>query len=152
MKTIALLAIALLTACASKDLIENRSLDCASGQDIEVQVGYEGAGSSLGNEDRFEMLVEVANNSDDDLTVASIRVEQPSDTNATYRIDSSFRKFDQVIEEGKDHVFRLPVTGRELPRRDTRTVTTAAASRIFVHVHLTNGDSYRCSFDVGPLR
>lgn len=148
MKTAALLALVLLTACSSSmDMIDAQSFDCNQGQDIEVRAGLDRRIGEGAFGEQFEMLVEIANNSHEDVTVTSIRVEQVSSERAQYRFDNSYRKFDQLIEEGKDKTFHLPMSGR--PLRNMGSVTSSQPLELVVHVLLANGDSYRCSFDVG---
>src|SRR5688572_28068154 len=103
MKLIALLAIALLASCVSStDVIDKRFLDCSSGQDISVMAGFDQpvGGENLDVDDRFELLVQVSNNSHGEITVTSVRAEQGHTDTAQYRVETSFRRFDQVIEEG----------------------------------------------------
>ena len=151
MKLVALFAIALAAACSSSDLIDKRTLDCDSGQDIEVRVGIDGSTYVEGRDARFDVLVEVANNSHEEVTVDFIRIEQPSDTGARYRIESSYRKFGQLIEEGKDHTFALPTTGQPLTL-DPRVIRSPGGTEIYVNVALTNGDLYRCAFSLDAPR
>ena len=132
------------------DMVDAQAFDCGQGQDIEVRAGLDRRIGEGAFTEQFEMLVEIANNSHEDVTVTSVRVEQTSSENAQYRFDNSYRKFDQVIEEGKDHVFHLPMTGR--PLRDLGRVTSSQPLELAVHVLLANGDSYRCAFDVGSGR
>jgi hypothetical protein len=151
MKATALFAILFLTACGSSmDVIDAEAFNCDQGQDIEVRAGLDRRIGEGAFGEQFEMLVEIANNSHEDVTVTSVRVEQTSSENAPYRFDNSYRKFDQLIEEGKDHVFHLPMTARAL--RSTGSVTSSQPLELAVHVLLANGDSYRCSFDVGSGR
>ena len=155
MKRIAPFALVLLAACASStDVIDNQVMNCDSGQDIEVRVGIGGDRTALhsmgGAEDQFEILVEVANNSHEDLTVKSVKVDQHTPDVADYRIDNSWRKFDQLIEEGKDHTFHLPTRGRV--QRQAMRDLTGQGIELDVTVALTNGDSYRCQFSVGVPR
>jgi len=151
MKLSALFAILLLTACGSSsmDMVDAQAFNCDQGQDIEVRAGLDRRIGEAAFGEQFEMLVEIANNSHEDVTVTSVRVEQMRSENALYRFDNSYRKFDQLIEEGKDHVFHLPMTARALR---TDRVTSSQPLELAVHVLLANGDSYRCSFDVGSGR
>lgn len=148
----ALFAILLLTGCGSSsmDMVDAQSFNCDQGQDIEVRAGLDRRLGEGAFGEQFEMLVEIANNSHEDVTVTSVRVAQLRSDNALYRFDNSYRKFDQLIEEGKDHVFHLPMTARAL--RDTGRVTSSQPLELAVYVLLANGDSYRCSFDVGSGR
>ncbi len=152
MKLTALFAILLLAACGSSsmDMVDAQAFNCDQGQDIEVRAGLDRRIGEAAFGEQFEMLVEIANNSHEDVTVTSVRVEQTSSESAAYRFDNSYRKFDQLIEEGKDHTFHLPMTGRALRTLDS--VTSSRPLELLVHVLLANGDSYRCSFDVGSGR
>lgn len=153
MKALALSAIVLFAACSSAtDVIDERTLPCDSGQDISVMAGVNGTlRGDLGRDDRFELLVEVSNNSHEDLYVRLIRVQQLSADDALYQIDGASQRFDQLVEEGKDHTFRLPLTGR-LRTSSTRSISGDRGIELAVTVGLTNGDSYRCVFDVGNPR
>lgn len=129
------------------DMADSQSFDCGQGQDIEVRAGLDRRIGEGAFGEQFEMLVEIANNSHEDVTVTSVRVEQLSSHNAAYRFENSYRKFDQLIEEGKDHTFHLPMSGRAV-RNVGDGVTSSQGLELVVHVLLANGDSYRCSFDV----
>lgn len=150
MRLLAPLAIALLVSCSSgSDLIDSRTLRCGPGEALEIAAGIDARELSDDPIDqRFDLIVEVSNNSHEDVTVTSIRVEQPLHENARFIIENSYRQFDQVIEEGKDHTFRLPMIGRGVGLRGTRT-PTAHAFELNVTVVLSNGDSYRCPFGFG---
>lgn len=152
MKRLALLAIALLASCASSDgLIDEQLRDCGPGGDISVIAGFDNmpAGESV-NEDRFDLLIEVSNNSHGEVTVKSVRLEQQHPEMASYRIQNVWRTFDQVIEEGKDETFRLPVVGRRAISRDSRDAMFGSRGlELAVTVTLSNGDSYRCLFAQG---
>jgi hypothetical protein len=154
MKLIALFAIAFLVSCASSptDVIDERFLDCSPGQDISIMAGFDQpvGGENVDIDDRFDLLVQVSNNSHGEVTVATIRAEQSHTDSARYRIQSSFRRFDQVVEEGKDHTFHLPMTGR-MVAGDPRMRELGRSSgglQMVVTVALSNGDSYRCSFEM----
>ena len=152
MKLIAPFAIAFLVSCSSAtDVIDKRFLDCSPGQDISIMAGFDKPpGETVGVDDRFELLVSVSNNSNGEITVTSIRGEQSHTDTARYRIENTFRRFDQVIEEGKDHTFRLPMSGRPVYRDPSvREVGSSSGLQMIVSVSLSNGDSYRCAFEMG---
>lgn len=143
------LALLLLACTSATDVIDTRTLDCSPGQDLSIMAGMGGQGAQEQSmDDRIEVLVDVGNNSDDEVTVSFIRIEQSMPEDATFRIENSYRKFNQVIPEGEDHTFQLPTRGRYV-YQDPRRVIGASASQgleVVVTVGLTNGDSYRCPF------
>jgi hypothetical protein len=155
MKTLALLcAAALLVSCASSDgLIDERVLDCSSGQDLMVRVGVQpptrmGGESTIDN--RFIMLVELSNNSHHDVTVDHVRVEQYSrgGSRPPYEFDSGYKKVDQLLEEGKDITVEIPVDGRWTRTLDPQYQDPGRVEML-VSVALANGDAYRCVFVAG---
>jgi hypothetical protein len=149
MKTIALLTIAFLFSCASSDgIIDERVRDCDSGGDISLIAGFDNLPAGQGvNDDRFDLLLEISNNSHGEVTVTAIRVEQQHANTAAYRIDPAGKKFDDVIEEGKDKTFRLPLVGRRVLSQDrSSSVLGSNGLELVVTVTLSNGDSYRCLF------
>lgn len=153
MKTSALLPLLLLVAaCASSDgFIDERVLDCAPGQDVTIQAGIDTPGVQMERiDDQLTLLVEVANNTHDEIVVTFIRAEQVKDDAQMYRIESGYGKFDQTIEEGGDHVFRIPMTGRMIAARENRTMRLKNAFQMSVSVGLSNGDVYRCLFELRP--
>ena len=155
MKRTSLLAILMLTACSSAtDVIDERTLRCDAGQDIEVLAGIDSPRplSSDGTEDRFDLMVEVANNSHEDVTVKTLRVDQIAAHTTPYRISGYGRGFNQLIEQGKDHLFRLPVTGRAYRMTREDVIGGSSGLEISVTVVLSNGDSYRCPFAIGVRR
>ena len=151
MKTIALFTILLLASCASSTgVIDKRAFNCGPGQDIEVRAGLEdplsGEGAQLG---QIVFLVEVANNSDADLTVDNISIDPV--TRSGVELQGVSKTFKQDIASAAEEIFRLPASDfgkvligdqSTLPRRMEFRVT----------VRLTNGDTYRCPFYVGPPR
>ncbi len=154
MKTLALLCAAvLLSACASSDgLIDNRVHDCASGQDLMIQVGTNrpqslgGESSPLG--DKFEMLVEISNNSHRDIEVKYVRVEQyvSGGRRPAYQLDNGYKKVDEVIEDGKDITVELPMTGRWMQQPLGDRLEIPGRLELVVTVGQADGDAYRCVF------
>jgi hypothetical protein len=145
----ALPALLLLFACASGDgFIDDQVHDCESGP-IAIRAGIDSSGSSaLGGSEVHNVLVEVANNSDGDVVVDSVRVEpqQRQDFEITGR---SIRPNETVVEGG-DHVFEVPLTIRPVdtnrrldPRRGFSGVIDVSVS-----VGLSDGETYRCAFRV----
>lgn len=158
MKFIALFAIAFLVSCASSstDIIDSRSLQCGPGQDIDIMAGMDKSSVENRMDDRVQLLVNVSNNSHQELTVMSIRAEQVRTDETRVLIDAGTRQFNQVLPEGKEHTFELPLFARlrELTERDRlrERENRDRGIEMVVTVQLSNGDSYRCAFDVGPIR
>ena len=150
MKTIALLSISLLLlACASSDdFTGGRLLDCKSGEALEVRAGIDQESFERGGMGRGEILflIEVANNSHEDVTVKSIGVSPRRTQNAPF--ENVTRAVNQDIAEGSEHLFKLPTTAfsRALPEPDSRS-RGGENYEFSVHVNLTNGDSYVCHFE-----
>jgi len=145
-----------LLACgSSKDQFgiakQNFFEDCQHGS-VEVMVGLSGQGTT--SEDRSDAMtfnVEVANNSRQDIVVKAIRVEvRPSEV-ITYRLDNTYRQFNQTIAENEEHVFELPTTGHGAPTDPRRQGSGSNAIDVVVSVTLEGGDEYRCRYQVpGP--
>jgi len=154
MKKLALLPVLLLTlACSSATkLSDDRVFDCSPGQDLEVNAGLEAVGNRAvlqpGEEAAF--LVEVANNSHEDVTIASIRIDPSTMSKTTVEIEPTFSAVNYELAQGKDHLFRFPTRVRTTPLTEpqpqARSFTSSASLR--VTLTLTNGDAYRCSFSM----
>jgi hypothetical protein len=157
MKSVALLAILLVASCASDSQIrDHRSLGCESGQDIDLMVGLskDDVSEYSTGDDRFEVLVNVSNNSHEELTVTAVRIEQTGPDRSRYQVDPVARRLDHLLPAGKEHTFHLPATGRIRGVTDLRSSLDEQATGVHlaVTVNLANGDSYRCEFDVGSVR
>ena len=154
MKTLALCSVLLLAAgCASSskdDLLDHRTFECAEGQDLSMQVGLESPTQS--SNERFNgeltMLVEVTNNSHQDYTITAIRVDPMESANSNYGLVSSYKKFDQVIPENEEHLFRLPVSGRMRSSFSRGNANVSREVPFVLTVLAANGDQYRCRFSV----
>jgi hypothetical protein len=155
MKKLALLPVLFLFfACSSATSMEPaRTFDCGPGHDIEIRAGIEGTRNNRMIEpgDQLSFVVEVANNSHDDVTVQSIRVDTKSESGrgAASPLDPVFKTVKQEIPQGKDHVFRFPTQFRNatIPMGDPRQLRNyESPSEMDVTVVLSNGDAYRCPF------
>lgn len=142
MKPTLLLAL-LLTACASSNNYE-RMLPCGPGQDIEVLAGIIDPAAARESAERVMYIVEVANNSDHDLVVKSIRVDPRTKIEG---LTGAYRQFDQTIEEGKDHRFEIPATDVWVQPPDFAARQSARRVEFGAVVTLSNGDAYHCSFE-----
>lgn len=146
------IAFVFFVSCSSTDVIDRRYLDCEPGQDVSIAAGLDAAYlHDDGTEDHFNVLVEVSNNSHDDITVDAIGVDQLADELTSYTVDRGYGKYGLVITPGKDHTFELPVHGRAV-KRSMQSLTASRGIEIRVAVLLEGGDQYRCSFAVGPSR
>lgn len=161
MRNAALLALLLsAAACASPDaLIDERQMQCGPGEAISIQAGLNRPGVAMeGTPDNLMLLVEVSNNSNAEVTVKRVRAQQVSGTegDSAYILESVRRDFDVTIEEGKDHVFELPVLGRpgQSAFSDSRRTQRGGGElALALTVTLSNGDSYLCRFAVpSPVR
>jgi hypothetical protein len=145
MKTIALLSLLMLTACASDSaLSDNQAFLCGSGQDLEIRAGLDKGNEAGQFAGEVRYLVEIANNSNEDVTVKSIRISPKSD-NASATFADAYQTFDQTVEEGKDHVFEIPANAVGLRSGAGRPLSGTRLD-FLVMVNLSNGDVYRCPF------
>lgn len=146
-KQVALLPVLFLFfACSSAtDVIDQRTLGCGPGEDIEVRAGLAPPENNIG---QMVFLVEVANNSHEDLTVDSIMVEPARTPLGQRPLQRAAKNVDQLIAEASEHVFELPTayeaTYESLDPRSARQ--GQGRYEFSVTVKLTNGDSYRCPF------
>ena len=138
----------LLPACASPTaVIDERSMECGPGRDVEIRSGIDAPGTISEMQSAYTFLVEVANNSHQDVTVTSVRIE-PTRTRSgrPSRIAQVHQAYDQLIPEGTEHVFKIP--GRSfagvVSAPDAMARTDEHEYR--VSVQLSNGDSYHCLF------
>lgn len=145
MKTTALLlSLLLFAACASPTaVIDRQNYNCAPGQALEIAVGYDPGNQGGELRDR-EFVVEVANNSDVDVTVKTVRVEG---TDRNPGLPMAYEQADITIESGQDHLFHL----RASAPFGTSAVQPTLGARsgiveVLATVMLSNGDAYRCVF------
>ena len=146
MKTKLLFAIVLLAACASPTaVIDQRAITCEPGQEIGIAAGFED-GSEANHHGQLAFLLEVANNSHEEITVLSVRVE-PSQRNRV-RFESSFDSTKITIPEGEAHTYRLPTRIVTSPDADSsaRAMVSRSSFEFFATVSLSNGDHYHCRF------
>lgn len=161
MKSIALLCavLFLLSSCATNDgFVADDLRQCEPGDPIEIAAGV--MQPDVGMDGRLVVLVEVANNSDQDVTVDFVRIEshnsfsqqQQEQQRIAYDLQGASRNFDQEIKEGEDARFEVPVTVRLRDIGDAqmaRGVTVAIDAA--VTVKLADGSSSRCAFRM-PVR
>jgi len=146
MKTIGSLTLfILLAACASPTaVIDKRGFRCGPGQDIEVRAGLDDGSINHEVGGQLQYLVEIANNSHNDVVVKSVRIEP--DGEKIEGVDSAYKVFDELIAEGEDHVFEIPASGAWIPRSGFAGQVAGRRVEFRVTVALSNGDSYHCLF------
>lgn len=153
MRTSAALLFLVASACASSPtaVIDQRVLKCGPGAAISLQAGLNGSGARLEQaDDQLTLVVEVSNDSDDEVTVKDIRFEQTSTENARYVLSPERRAFNRAVAEGDEELFEIPVTGRARRNAFSDPSRGSGEVEIAVVTTLTNGDSYRCYFSVRP--
>jgi hypothetical protein len=154
-KSALLLPILLLAvACASKDgFIDQVAMECEPGQEVTIQAGLDTPSMQMERiDDQLTLLVEVSNNSHRELVVTFIRAQQVPDDMQRYRLQNGYRKVDQPIEEGKSHLFKIPMTGRVAGVSSESLGRANPQIGLDVTVGLTNGNVYHCRFGVrAPL-
>ena len=152
MKTALPLLLALLVSCASSDgFVDKRVNQCGPGQPVEMQVGLQGGSNrSERMDDRLTLMVEVANNSADELTVKYIRVDPMAmDAQAgAYELQNAYKEVGETIASGDDQLFEIPVTGRMRTLDMQNRQRVSGAVDLAVTVGLEDGSSYRCRFRV----
>jgi hypothetical protein len=133
----------LLTACASPTaVIDKRHFKCGPGQDLSIAAGFDPAAQSEVGEPMF--LVEVSNNTHNDVTVKTVRVG-PANMDER-QFGSAQLSPDVTISGGDAEIFRLPAR-RTASMIDPRASSSQRSAVDFdVYVALTNGDSYQCQF------
>ncbi len=155
MKTILAISLLLLSACASNDgFIDEQMHLCEPGDPIEIMAGVLEPDVSMGG--RMTVVVEVSNNSNEDVTVDTIRIDpQPSvanDQRVQYDFQGGSRDFDREIKEAETETFEVPVTIRlrdPVLTGQSRGITIAVEAAVMVK--LANGDASRCRFRM-PVR
>lgn len=154
----AVLAAVLFAACSSSsDLIETEMIDCAeSGNEVSVMLSHAQVDMPSSSivaipNPQVTIEVEVSNNSHDDIVVKSIVLIPRNDRDARFALNNAYGKFDQTIEEGKDHVFTLRTTGRWRAAVNELGERPAASTEVEARVTLGNGQIYRCAFAL-PVR
>lgn len=160
MKSIALFCavLFLLSSCATNDgFVADDLHQCEPGDPIEIAAGV--LEPDVAMDGRLIVLVEVANNSDQDVTVDYVRIEAHNSVfrdqdqqRIAYDLQGASRDFDREIKEGEDARFEVPVTVRLRDMGDAqmaRGVTVAIDAA--VTVKLADGSASRCAFRM-PVR
>ncbi|MDQ3281261.1 MAG: hypothetical protein M3Q69_07590 [Acidobacteriota bacterium] len=156
MKTIAIVSalFLLLSACASSDGFQNNQIStCAPGDPIGIDAGFQDPGSAVTG-GRLTLLVQVANNSDADITVASVRADpQSASQQSRFEFTGGTKQVNRDIAEGEEATFEIPmnvrIVDRDMQNQMMRPGQTFTAEiELAVTVKLANGDASRCRFRV----
>jgi hypothetical protein len=155
MKLSVLLSALLFAACASSHdgFIDNSAHECGPGEDVEISVGIDPPTSpSERYDNRLTVLVEVGNNSHEEITVKSIRIDpEVNNTSTATRFDlqSAFKELDEAIPEGETSRFELQMTGQLRVSGDPMAQQQRVLGvDVSVTVLLSNGDHYRCRYQL----
>jgi len=154
MRTSVLVSFLFFAACASSNggFIDQQTFDCGPGQLVTIQAGLDSSNPHMeGMDDQHTLLVSVGNNSSEDIVVKFVRVDPLPESNATYRLNSSSRTFNQTIAEGDEGELKIPLTGRSTRAELEARERLASEVSLSVTVGLANGDQYRCVFSI-PVR
>lgn len=149
MKILTPLVLSFSLACASGDGFVNEGVkQCSPGDPIAINVGFEPAGSPGRDnaDDRLTLLVEVANNSDEEVVVQTIRVDPqtPMSNEQAYELTSAGISPRQPIAEADAFIFRVPMSVRRTS--DYVPYSFSGVVDLAVSVALEDGTRYRCRF------
>ncbi|HEY0143915.1 MAG TPA: hypothetical protein VGF48_23710 [Thermoanaerobaculia bacterium] len=156
MKLIALIAV-FATACSSgSGLIDQRTMNCGSGQDVDIVAGMQQSGQrgrDFGG-DRAVLVVNVANNTHGEVTITNVSADQITDSQTTYVYDRANLNPDATLAEGEEKTFELPMTGRRFENPDLRREEAIRRESqpviLALRVTLSNGDAYVCRYSFQP--
>lgn len=154
-QALTLLSLIFIAGCASKDgFIENTSQNCGPGSEIGIRAGWDPQGSSTevrNGTNRMTMVVEVANNSDHEITVKRIYVDPLAmhDDASPYEIERGAADPMKVIAEGDASTFEIPMFAkrRQIDLR-RNVISTTSGAEMAVTVLLEPEQTYRCRFRV----
>jgi hypothetical protein len=139
------------SGCASNDGFIQDSSMCGPDQPIEINAGIESSATGaerLGG--NLILLVEVANNSDEDIVVEYVRVDSLSpmrDSQTRYEIQGARIDPGETIAEGRDHLFEVPLMIRGSEGLTSSTGRRGSAD-LAVIVGLEGGKISRCRFQI----
>jgi hypothetical protein len=148
---IPLIALLVLNACSSSSSFEKQTIEGGPGQPILVELAsatmpMASVGTMLQFSDQQAIFqFEISNDSDRDVTVTSISMQQVGSGGSALQVDSASLRPNQTIAPGKDWTAEIRTRGRQVHplRRNEAPVII-----IHVAVGLDNGDTYVYSFEV----
>lgn len=147
-RVIALLSLLLSAACASNDGFVKETDACGPESRIGVEAGWDGQSSTSDRmvDSRLTLLVRVANNSDEEITVKNVRADPMlPERDAMYEIERGARDFSTLIAEGDDSTFEIPMMTRRR-MQDRTTGVRASGVDVAVTVLLEPEKTLRCRF------
>jgi hypothetical protein len=150
-RALTLLSLCLFAACASKDgFIDNDVSNCGPGSEIGIRAGWDTQGSTneMGR-NRLTMLVEVANNSDEEITVKRIYVEPAvMQDDSPYEFERGAADPMKVIAEGDASTFDIAMAATRRYVDGRNRISTSSGAEMTVTVLLEPEQTYRCRFRV----
>jgi hypothetical protein len=149
------LALVLFASCASQDgFIAQDTKRCGPGVDVEINAGFDPSNAPQADriDSRVTFMVEVANNSDHEITVKTVRVEpMAGNREEAYQLQGNAVTFDKVVPEGDSSMFEIPLSssyaGSQFGNPNMRNRGTTGRD-VDVMVSLTSGETVRCRFRV----
>ena len=147
-RAITLLSLLLSAACASNDGFVKDNTACGPGSLIGIEAGWDAPTSPLERttDSRMTLLVRDSNSTNEDITVKAIRADPMTAFKETaYEIERGSQSFDQLIAEGDDYTFEIPMMSRRR-MQDRTTGVRASGVDVTVTVVLDSEKSVRCPF------
>lgn len=149
MKILRLLFVPLLFACASGDgFVDETARSCAPGDPIEINAGFDASSGGGSYDERLSLLVEIANNSDADIVVNTIRVDPVNSMQGNQRYELNGGRIEprRTIAEADASMFEVPMSARRLTEHAPPAFSGVAEVAVIVEVD--GGTLYRCRFRV----
>lgn len=150
-RVLTLLSLFLFAACASKDGFIDNTSNCGPGSEIGIRAGWDQSETTIDRgRNRLTMLVEIANNTDHEITVKKIYIDPLSmQDNAAYEIERGAADPMKVIAEGDASTFEVPMaaTRRDFSQRNTISSSSPGVD-LTVTVLLEPEQTFRCGFRV----
>lgn len=148
-RALTLLSLILFCACASNDgFIQKPAEECGSGAEVGIAAGWSAStsGAERGT-NRLLMMVEVANNSDHEITVKRVFIDPGfANDNSPWTLERGAIQPGKVIAEGEASTFEVPMTANY--RFDRRGMGGSTSADVTVTVVVEPEASYRCRFRV----
>ncbi len=140
---------AVLAGCASTGGFDSRVIEGGPGQPIEVSIS--GVDNAVITPDadgsrQYTVEVEVGNSENYPVTVTQISIRTSG--NGAFQLSPTSRKFNEMIDPLKNHLFELVLRGRKVRSFAPNEAHNVTLS---VMVTLANGDTYAYEFE-GPVR
>lgn len=136
-------------ACASKDgFVEDRVNACKEGEKVSLRAGISQQ-SRPGERipGQLDVIVEVANNSGEAITVDYVRVEpMPMDDDSAYEISGGQSNDDRAIADGEAATFDIVMTALLRSRSMNEPRLSGSVLDSSVVVGLKDGQTFRCRF------